>query len=163
VVIHYVDIPDSDKTNVDGIPCTTALRTVIDIASGIDTTELEPATHLAARHRAECLGLLTVTDNLLTVTSTGPMFRANWPTVPSGQTCLREVVSDGCPPNTTDVAVRICVGRRLAGRVQQQQINDCCELEQRPARRHKRARGGDFGGCSREFGGGTGEFCGCSC
>jgi len=41
VLIHYVDLPDSDLTTVNGIPCTTALRTVIDIASGIDTAELE--------------------------------------------------------------------------------------------------------------------------
>jgi hypothetical protein len=41
VLIHYVDIPESDITTIDGLPCTTALRTVIDIASGIDTPELE--------------------------------------------------------------------------------------------------------------------------
>jgi hypothetical protein len=41
VIVHYVDVPDSDITTVNGLPCTTALRTVIDIASGIDTAELE--------------------------------------------------------------------------------------------------------------------------
>ena len=30
VVVHYEDIPESDCTTVDGIPCTTALRTMID-------------------------------------------------------------------------------------------------------------------------------------
>lgn len=32
VVVHYDDIPDTDITVVRGIPCTTALRTVIDLA-----------------------------------------------------------------------------------------------------------------------------------
>ena len=41
VLIHYVDMPDSDRTTVDGLPCTTALRTVIDIATGIDAADLE--------------------------------------------------------------------------------------------------------------------------
>ena len=41
VVVHYVDVPDTDITTVNGLPCTTALRTVIDIASGIDTAELD--------------------------------------------------------------------------------------------------------------------------
>jgi hypothetical protein len=40
VRVHYADVPDSDITTVDGIPCTTALRTVIDIAPEIDTAEL---------------------------------------------------------------------------------------------------------------------------
>lgn len=35
VIIHYVDIPPKDITKVDGIPCTTPLRTVIDVA--VDT------------------------------------------------------------------------------------------------------------------------------
>ena len=30
VIVHYEDIPDSDCTVVDGIPCTTALRSVIE-------------------------------------------------------------------------------------------------------------------------------------
>src|SRR4051812_38294787 len=41
VIVHYDDIPDSDVTTVHGIPCTTALRTVIDIAPEIDASELE--------------------------------------------------------------------------------------------------------------------------
>jgi hypothetical protein len=39
VIVHYKDIPGKDVTVVDGIPCTTALRTVIDIA--VDTEEQE--------------------------------------------------------------------------------------------------------------------------
>lgn len=39
VVVHYRDIPDEDLTVVDGIPCTTALRTMIDVA--VDTERLE--------------------------------------------------------------------------------------------------------------------------
>lgn len=35
VVIHYDDVPEKDLTAVHGIPCTTALRTVIDIAPDV--------------------------------------------------------------------------------------------------------------------------------
>jgi len=31
MVVHYDDLPEKDITVVEGIPCTTALRTVIDI------------------------------------------------------------------------------------------------------------------------------------
>ncbi|HEY5199510.1 MAG TPA: hypothetical protein VIJ31_01265 [Acidothermaceae bacterium] len=41
VIIHYADMPESDITTVKGLRCTTALRTVIDIASGIDAPELD--------------------------------------------------------------------------------------------------------------------------
>lgn len=41
VIVHYDDIPESDITTIDGIRCTTALRTVIDIAPQIDAAELE--------------------------------------------------------------------------------------------------------------------------
>ena len=40
VVVHYDDVPDSDITTVRGIPCTTALRTVIDIAVDLDPSQL---------------------------------------------------------------------------------------------------------------------------
>ena len=32
VIVHHADIPPDDMTVVQGVPCTTALRTVIDIA-----------------------------------------------------------------------------------------------------------------------------------
>ena len=41
VIVHYGEIPDSDITSVDGTPCTTPLRTVIDIAPETEATELE--------------------------------------------------------------------------------------------------------------------------
>jgi len=41
VIIHYEDVPDFDKTVVQGIPCTTALRTVIDIAPDVTTDQLD--------------------------------------------------------------------------------------------------------------------------
>jgi hypothetical protein len=41
VTVHYDDIPDSDVTTVNGVRCTTALRTVIDIAPDVDVAELE--------------------------------------------------------------------------------------------------------------------------
>lgn len=40
VVIHRDDYPDSDVTTVRGIPCTTPLRTVIDIAPDVDPASL---------------------------------------------------------------------------------------------------------------------------
>jgi hypothetical protein len=40
VLVHYADYPDSDVTEVDGIPCTTALRTVIDVAADVDPDHL---------------------------------------------------------------------------------------------------------------------------
>ena len=40
VVVHYDDIPDTDITVVRGIPCTTALRTVIDLAPDLDQLQL---------------------------------------------------------------------------------------------------------------------------
>jgi hypothetical protein len=40
VIFHYDDVPDSDITTVDGIPVTTPLRTVIDIATTVTPGEL---------------------------------------------------------------------------------------------------------------------------
>ncbi len=40
VIVHYDDIPESDITTVGGLRCTTALRTVIDIAPDLDPHEL---------------------------------------------------------------------------------------------------------------------------
>jgi len=41
VVLHYDDIPESDVDVIDGIRCTTALRTVIDLAAELDRPDLE--------------------------------------------------------------------------------------------------------------------------
>ena len=41
VIIHRDEVPESDITTVQGIRCTTALRTVIDMAPEISTSELE--------------------------------------------------------------------------------------------------------------------------
>jgi hypothetical protein len=56
VIIHYADLPDSDITTVDGIACTTALRTVIDIASEIGTPELERIVRDCLERRLFSLG-----------------------------------------------------------------------------------------------------------
>ncbi len=40
VIVHYDDIPEKDLTTVRGIPCTTALRTVIDIAPATEPDDL---------------------------------------------------------------------------------------------------------------------------
>jgi hypothetical protein len=54
VVIHRDDVPETDITTVNGLPCTTALRTVIDLARDVG------AAHLAGMVR-DCLdrGLFT--------------------------------------------------------------------------------------------------------
>ncbi len=41
VVIHHDDVPESDITTVGGIRCTTALRTVIDLAPEVSAAHLE--------------------------------------------------------------------------------------------------------------------------
>jgi hypothetical protein len=41
VIIHYDDIPESDITSIDGLRCTTALRTVIDLAPELESAELK--------------------------------------------------------------------------------------------------------------------------
>lgn len=41
VIIHYADVPESDITTVNGLRCTTPLRTVIDLAPELDTADLE--------------------------------------------------------------------------------------------------------------------------
>lgn len=39
-IVHYDDVPQGDITTVRGIPCTTALRTVIDLAPELDRADL---------------------------------------------------------------------------------------------------------------------------
>lgn len=51
VIIHYGDVPLSDITTVDGIPCTTALRTVIDLAGELSRAELDLMLHDALARR----------------------------------------------------------------------------------------------------------------
>jgi len=51
VLIHYSDIPESDVTTVRGIPCTTALRTVIDIAPDVDAARLHRIVQDCLRRR----------------------------------------------------------------------------------------------------------------
>jgi hypothetical protein len=41
VIVHYDDVPESDITTVNGLRCTTALRTMIDIAPEMGAGELE--------------------------------------------------------------------------------------------------------------------------
>lgn len=57
VLVHYDDVPATDITTVDGIPCTTALRTVIDLAPDLDRAQL-------GRIVQDCLnrGLFTVEE-----------------------------------------------------------------------------------------------------
>ena len=57
VIVHYDDIPASDVTTVSGIPCTTALRTVIDIAPDVELPHLEVIVHDALDR-----GLFTVDE-----------------------------------------------------------------------------------------------------
>lgn len=51
VIVHYDDIPAKDITTVDGIRCTTALRTIIDLAAEVDDDHLERMVRDALRRR----------------------------------------------------------------------------------------------------------------
>jgi hypothetical protein len=57
VIVHYDDVPTCDVTAVSGIPCTTALRTVIDLAADVDRPHLERIVHDALDR-----GLFTVDE-----------------------------------------------------------------------------------------------------
>ena len=41
VIVHHDDLPFADITVVDGIPVTTALRTMIDLATSVDREHLD--------------------------------------------------------------------------------------------------------------------------
>jgi hypothetical protein len=41
VVVHYDDVPETDITTLNGIRCTTALRTAIDLAPELERSHLE--------------------------------------------------------------------------------------------------------------------------
>ena len=41
VIVHHDDLPESDVTILHGIPCTTAVRTVIDIAVDVEGDHLD--------------------------------------------------------------------------------------------------------------------------
>jgi hypothetical protein len=71
VIIHYDDLPEKDVTTVNGIPCTTALRTVIDIAPDLDPDQLEVIVH-------DCLArrLFTVQDARARIAETDMRTRA---------------------------------------------------------------------------------------
>ena len=62
VTVHYDDVPEKDITTVDGIPCTTALRTVIDLAPDTEPHQLERMIQDCLRRR-----LFTVEEALARV------------------------------------------------------------------------------------------------
>jgi len=49
LVLHRIDIPREDRVSVDGIPCTSATRTLIESAAMLDDEELEVAFESARR------------------------------------------------------------------------------------------------------------------
>ncbi len=57
VIVHYADVPESDFTTIDGIRCTNALRTVIDVAC-----EMPPDDLVATLNDCLQRGLFTVDD-----------------------------------------------------------------------------------------------------
>lgn len=59
VIVHYDDVPETDLTVVDGIPVTTALRTVLDIAAEVGDRELDRMIDDCLRRR-----LFTVEEGL---------------------------------------------------------------------------------------------------
>jgi hypothetical protein len=59
VIIYYRHLPEKDLTVVRGVPCTTALRTVIDIAPMLPADNLRRAVEDCLRRR-----LFTVSEAL---------------------------------------------------------------------------------------------------
>ncbi len=59
VIIHRGDVPETDITTVHGIRCTTALRTVIDLAPEVEASHLEEMVHDSLER-----GLFTVEEAL---------------------------------------------------------------------------------------------------
>jgi hypothetical protein len=51
IVIHYDDIPETDVTTVHGLRVTTPIRTVIDIATGLEGAQLERVIEDCLRRR----------------------------------------------------------------------------------------------------------------
>jgi len=82
VIIHYDDIPESDITTVNGLRCTTPIRTVIDMATQVGRDEL---VHMV-RH---CLnrGLFTTEEALARVSQADMQARL-------GAILVREVLMD---------------------------------------------------------------------
>ncbi len=82
VIVHYDDIPESDITSVDGLRCTTPLRTVIDVAPQLGRDDLA----LMVRH---CLdrGLFTADEAFARVAEPDMQARR-------GATLLRQILSD---------------------------------------------------------------------
>ncbi len=64
VIEHYDDVPASDLTVLDGIPITTALRTLIDIAPEVEAAELRRMVDEALRR-----GLFTLDEALARVSA----------------------------------------------------------------------------------------------
>ena len=57
MIVHFDDIPEQDQAVVDGVPCTSALRTLIDLAPDVAAHELD-----AAVDDAVSRGLFTVAE-----------------------------------------------------------------------------------------------------
>ena len=81
VILHYDGIPETDITLVKGLRCTTPLRTVIDLATGVDAVELEQMVR-------QCIdqGLFTAEEALQRVTMPDMLAR-------QGAELVRQIVS----------------------------------------------------------------------
>lgn len=82
VIIHYDDIPESDITTVNGLRCTTPIRTVIDMAAQVGRDEL---VHMV-RHCLE-RGLFTIDEALVRISQADMQSRL-------GAIRVREVLAD---------------------------------------------------------------------
>ena len=91
VIVHYDDIPESDVTSINGVRCTTALRTIIDLAPELEAPELKQIVR-------DCLDrrLFTVEEAMARVAEPDMLTR-------SGAKLLRQVVGD---PSGTSLELR---------------------------------------------------------
>lgn len=89
VVYHYQDLPSSDVTTINGIRCTTPLRTVIDLAPTTNHSEWKHMVRSCIARR-----LFTIEEAFARIAEPD---MAAYP----GAILLREFLSDACGRNRT--------------------------------------------------------------
>lgn len=127
VIVHYDDVPESDITSIDGIRCTTALRTVIDVAPELDRTEMEQMVR-------ECLDRRLFTPEEAIERVAKPDMRTRL-----GAKLVRQIVD---PPGD---AAQVCSGSRHSPISGASEFSPCARnVPRRSGRTRWRRRAGRF-------------------